>query len=81
MARETASATPGGRTASIEKMYIFALAGDLPWPLCRLQAEVEPGTFSRYCPSQQICLCPPLWGPVWALAVSCSRPHTKNQAP
>ena len=30
MTREMAPAAPGGRTASIAKMYIFALAGDLP---------------------------------------------------
>lgn len=34
-------AAPGGRTASIAKMYIFALAGDFPCPQCRLQAEAD----------------------------------------
>lgn len=37
----TVAAASGGEVASIAKMYIFALAGVNPWPLCRQRAEIK----------------------------------------
>ena len=36
-----AIAASGGKGARIAKMYIFALAGEIPCPPCRLRAEVS----------------------------------------